>query len=167
MRKPICLLVAAAALACLAGCGSSEPESPVAGGKIVRGEIVLTAAGANRVGIVTALAVAVPAPPPVRTVHFTRSGGHLYKKTVVQPAAPVAGGPSAIIPYAALVYAPSGATYAFTNVGPLTYKQVQVTIDHISGDSVYLSKGPSPGTKIVTQGAEELFGVQAGVLEQT
>jgi hypothetical protein len=42
-----------------------------------------------------------------------------------------------------------------------------VTVDHIAGSSAYLVKGPKPGARVVSVGAEELFGVQSGVLAQT
>ena len=42
-----------------------------------------------------------------------------------------------------------------------------MTIDHIIGSSVYLPEGRRRGHEVVTVGAEELFGVQTGVLAQT
>jgi hypothetical protein len=74
---------------------------------------------------------------------------------------------SVVIPYSAVVYDPSGKTYAFTNPRPLTYVEVPISIDHISGDSVYLRRGPKAGAHVVTVGAEELYGVQTGVLAQS
>ena len=74
---------------------------------------------------------------------------------------------SSIIPYSAVIYDPSGKTYAFTNTAPLTYIEVPITVDQISGNSVYLQGGPKAGQKVVSVGAEELYGVQTGVLAQT
>jgi multidrug efflux pump subunit AcrA (membrane-fusion protein) len=76
-------------------------------------------------------------------------------------------GANITVPYSAVIYDPSGNTYAFTNPAPLTYTEVPITVDYISGDTAYLSSGPSPGTEVVTVGAEELYGVQTGVLAQT
>jgi hypothetical protein len=42
-----------------------------------------------------------------------------------------------------------------------------VTVAHIDGGTAYLQKGPSPGAQVVSTGAEELYGVQTGVLGQT
>jgi hypothetical protein len=67
----------------------------------------------------------------------------------------------------AVVYAPSGTAYAFVKTAPLTYSEVTVTIDHISGASVWVRRGPRAGETVVTVGAEELYGVQTGVLAQT
>jgi hypothetical protein len=40
-------------------------------------------------------------------------------------------------------------------------------VARIDGDSVYLLKGPRPGARVVSVGAEELLGVETGVLAQT
>lgn len=72
-----------------------------------------------------------------------------------------------VVPYSALVYDPSGKTYVFVERSPLTFSEVPATVDHISGEAAYLTAGPKPGTKVVTVGAEELYGVQTGVLAQT
>jgi hypothetical protein len=76
-------------------------------------------------------------------------------------------GSSVVIPLSSVVYDPSGATYAFTTAAPLTFTEVPVTVEHVVGNSVHLLKGPAPGTEVVTSGAEELYGVQTGVLAQT
>ncbi len=77
------------------------------------------------------------------------------------------GGHNLVIPYSAVVYDPSGKTYAFTQTARLTYVEVPVNVDRINGSSAYLRTGPQPGSRVVSVGAEELFGVQAGVLAQT
>jgi multidrug efflux pump subunit AcrA (membrane-fusion protein) len=145
-RKPIlavALMVVIGAL--LAGCGGSGEPSVPASSKLVpvhgnpAGKIVLTAAGAQHLGLQTATVRSVRAPAAAK----------------------------AIIPFAAVVYAPSGQTYAFISQGRLTFTEVPITIDRINGDAVYLLKGPQAGSKVVTVGAEELFGVQTGVLDQT
>jgi predicted small lipoprotein YifL len=145
-RKPtlaVALMVVIGAA--LAGCGSSgEPLIPPSS-KLVpvrgnpAGKIVLTAQGAQHLGLETASVRGVAAPAAAKTV----------------------------IPFVSVVYAPSGQTYAFTSQGPLTFTEVPIKIDRISGDAVYLLKGPQAGSKVVTVGAEELFGVQTGVLDQT
>ncbi len=71
------------------------------------------------------------------------------------------------IPASAVVYDPSGKTYAFVAVGPLTFTEVPVMVNYISGNSAYLRTGPRAGAKVVSTGAEELYGVQTGVLGQT
>jgi hypothetical protein len=38
-----------------------------------------------------------------------------------------------------------------------------VTIDHVAQGTAYLDAGPEAGTKVVTVGAAELWGVETGV----
>jgi hypothetical protein len=85
----------------------------------------------------------------------------------IQTAPAGAAGADVVIPYSAIVYDPSGNTYAFTSPAQLTYTEVKITVSYIRGDLAYLTSGPRPGTPVVTVGAEELFGVQTGVLAQT
>ena len=108
------------------------------------GNIVLSAQGAQRIGIQTA---------PVQA----------------------RGGAGAVsIPFSAIVYDASGKAYAFTNPAPLTYTEVPISISRIDGNTAWVKSGPQAGasvvtvgSRVVTVGAEELFGVQTGVLAQT
>lgn len=72
-----------------------------------------------------------------------------------------------VIPYAALLYQPDGQTVVYTVTGPLTYTRQPVAVSKIEANRVYLSRGPAPGRRVVTTGAEELLGVQDGVGVQT
>ncbi len=144
------LAAGVAIAAAIAGCGGSgSPKTPVSArlqsipGSSV-GQVVLTQLGAQRIGVQTA--------PAQRAAGAGTAGG---------------GQRSVVIPYSAVVYDPSGQTYAFRQVAPLTYVEMPVKVDHVAGNSAYLAKGPRAGTPIVTVGAEELFGVQTGVLAQT
>ena len=140
----------------LSACGSSATPTPTPSATLQRapgssaGRIVLTPTGEQRIGLRTAVVQRVAAPAATG------------KKS-----APSLGAPMVIIPYSSVIYAPNGSTFAFTSTSPLDFTEVPVTIDHINGSSVYLTKGPSAGTRVVTTGAEELFGVQTGVLPQT
>jgi hypothetical protein len=131
----------------LTGCGSARDAAITPSSKLVPAtgnspqQIVLTAQGAQRIGVQTAPALAAP--------------GSRH------------GGPAVVIEPAAIVYDPSGRTYAFVNTAPLTFVEVPVAVDHISGNSAFLLKGPRTGAKVVTVGAEELLGVQTGVLAQS
>jgi hypothetical protein len=130
--------------AVLSGCGSSAQPTIPASGVLVNhtatspGQIILSQLGAQRIGVQTAPAQAAP-----------KAGARI------------------VIPYSAVIYDPSGKTYAFTNTLPFTYVEVPISIDHIAGNYAYLTRGPKPGAKVVTVGAEELYGVQTGVLAQT
>ena len=128
--------------AVIAGCGSTAAPSVPASAVLVNagpkspGQVILSALGAQRIGVQTAL---------VQDAH---------RSTVV-------------VPYSAVIYDPSGKPYVFTNIRPLTYVEVPITVQRISGNSAYLTAGPPAGAKVVTVGAEELYGVQTGVLAQT
>jgi hypothetical protein len=72
-----------------------------------------------------------------------------------------------IVPTSAIIYDPSGRTYAFVALGRLTFTEIPVIVNRITGNSAYLRRGPRAGARVVSTGAEELFGVQTGVLGQT
>jgi hypothetical protein len=167
-RRTLAALAVVAGLG-LTGCGSSAAPSPPVSARLVgasatsAGQIVLSAIGMQRIGLQTGKATAVPPPKAITT---TTVVGGVKHTTTVQPPIP-AGSPTVIVPYSSVIYDPSGQTYVFTNTAPLTYVETPITVAQISGDSAYLMKGPKAGTKVVTVGAEELFGVQTGVLAQT
>ncbi len=178
LKRLVVIAVAVPATALLGGCGSSSqpaiaPSSrivPVPGSSV--GQIVLSAAGAQRIGIQTTAARHVPPPPappvPPPTTKLVRRATGLVKVTVPAPKPkPTPSTSTAIVPVAAVVYDPGGSTFVFTSRGALKYTEVPITVDHIAGNSAYLRTGPRPGTPVVTVGAEELFGVQTGVLAQT
>jgi hypothetical protein len=155
--------------AVLGGCGGSGSPSIPASSHVERragdsaGQIVLSQLGAQRIGLRTVRVDAVPAPPPVSKTTVVAG----VKHTTTVPAPKPTGGPVVIVPYSAVIYAPGGQSYAFTNPRPLTYVEIPITIDHITGTAAYLRKGPKAGSQVVSVGAEELYGVQTGVLAQT
>lgn len=67
------------------------------------------------------------------------------------------------IPYAAVVYDADGATWTFVELEPRTYQRQAIEIRSIDGDEVRLTSGPDVGTEVVTVGAAELVGVEAGI----
>jgi hypothetical protein len=68
-----------------------------------------------------------------------------------------------VMPYAAVLYDASGATWTYTNPEPLVFVREPVTVDAIRGDQAVLSGGPAAGTPVVTVGATELYGTEFGV----
>jgi hypothetical protein len=147
----------------LAACGSSTNSGVRPAARLVttpgssQSKIVLSSVGAQRIGLTTATARAVPAPTaPVKSHH---AKGH--------QAAPRTGGPTVIVPSSAVIYDPSGKTYAFVSLGRLTFTEVPVVVAYMNGNSAYLRSGPRVGARVVSVGAEELYGVQTGVLGQT
>jgi hypothetical protein len=137
------LACAAAALATTAaGCSSSSSEaSPPPTAQLERTShglsVVLTPLGAQRIALRTGQATAAP-------------GGEVA------------------VPYDALVYEPAGEPAVYVATGTLTYTRYLVPVTVIAGQTVYLKPGSLPaGATVVTQGAEELLGVQTGVGEET
>ena len=135
-------LAAAVVSATVAGCsGSGSDVSPPPAAQLEQTShglsVVLTPLGAQRIGL--------------RTGHArTGPGGQLT------------------VPYDALVYEPSGEPAVYVATGPLTFTRYLVPATEIVGPTVYLKPGSLPVNSIVvTQGAEELLGVQNGVGEQT
>jgi hypothetical protein len=64
------------------------------------------------------------------------------------------------IPYAALIYDPTGKTWVYTNPEPRTFIRAAVTVERITGNVVRLSSGPPAGTAVVTVAAAELLGTE-------
>ena len=67
------------------------------------------------------------------------------------------------VPYAAVVYDASGATWAYTNMDGLVFVRQSITVERIEADQALLSEGPPIGTLVVTVGVAELWGIETGV----
>ncbi len=91
----------------------------------------------------------------------TKAAGRLGIAT-----AAVAAGPSGArlaVPYSAVVYDKTGATWTYTNPEGLVYLRAAITVERIAEDVAILTSGPPVGTAVVTTGAAELWGVETGV----
>ena len=141
-RAALACAAAAALAAAAAGCSSSggtAPPPPAA--QLERTShglsVVVTPLGAQRIALRTGHATAAP-------------GGQVA------------------VPYGALVYEPAGEPAVYVATGTLTYTRYLVPVTVIAGQTAYLRPGSLPaGATVVTQGAEELLGVQSGVGEET
>jgi Cu/Ag efflux pump CusA len=71
--------------------------------------------------------------------------------------------PQLTVPYGAVVYDEEGAAWAFARVEDGRYQRTPLTVADITGDVALLSAGPAAGTEVVTVGAAELVGVEAGI----
>ncbi|MFL5821837.1 MAG: hypothetical protein ACJ764_00180 [Solirubrobacteraceae bacterium] len=143
MKARAACLAGLAAAAALAGCGGSSPVQSrppdrveaIPGSPFKR--VILTRQGAERIGIQT---------------------------TVVKRLRVRAHGPlSAVIPYSAVIYDEQGRAYTYIRPVPLQYVRRPVVINRITAGSVFLRSGPRAGTRVVSVGAEELFGAELGV----
>jgi hypothetical protein len=72
-------------------------------------------------------------------------------------------GAKTVIPYGAVIYDPSGGTWTYTEVAPLTYVRDEIVVDRILGSRAILTDGPAVGTAVVSIGAVELYGAEVGV----
>jgi hypothetical protein len=70
-----------------------------------------------------------------------------------------------VIPYDAVVYNADGSTFTYTNPEPLVFVSAPIKVARIDGSEAILSKGPPAGTKVVTVGAQELYGSEYEVEE--
>jgi hypothetical protein len=82
------------------------------------------------------------------------------------PVRAAADGSRTVIPYAAVLYDPDGATWTYTSPKHLVFTRQDIDVDRIEGSSAFLTKGPSVGTRVVTVGATELWGVEYGGIEE-
>jgi multidrug efflux pump subunit AcrB len=116
-------------------------------------------------------AVAVPLmPPPARmelagpgkvpTVVLTPLGA---QRIGIETGPATRQGTQVAVPYSALLYEPNGQTAVYTKTSAFGYTRQFVTVRRIDGNQVVLSGGLAAGAVVVTQGAEELLGVQNGV----
>ena len=135
----VLLPVALAASGCGGGSGDDESPSPAVIEHVKGSNIErvrLTAEAARRIG--------------VRTAVVQRAGA----------------GNDLVIPYGALLYDPDGNTWAYTSPKPLVFQRQNVKVARIDGNTVMLVKGPSPGTRVVTEGATEIWGVEYGGIQE-
>jgi hypothetical protein len=88
---------------------------------------------------------------------------HAAQRLGLTTAEVTASGPETTVPYSAILYDKKGATWAYTNPEGLVFVRAEVTVDRVAQGVAYLGEGPDPGTKVVTVGAAELWGVETGV----
>jgi hypothetical protein len=114
---------------------TSEPATVehVAGSDVSR--LTLTAQAVDRLGIETA---------PVRR-------------------ATVEGRARTVVPYGAVLYDATGATWVYVTREPRSYLRERITVDDIEDGRAVLTDGPPVGTAVVSVGAAELYGTEFGV----
>ena len=93
----------------------------------------------------------------LKRVTFTAEGAERVRLRT----APVrALGRALAVPYASLIYDPSGATWVYVAIRPLSFQREQVKVARIEGQRARLSKGPRVGARVVTVGAAEVYGAE-------
>lgn len=91
------------------------------------------------------------------------SGLQPGQRVLVELALKGSGTPQKVVPYASVIYGLKGETWVYTSPAELTFIRDAVKIDYIEGDLAILTEGPTKGTKIVTVGVAELFGIEFGI----
>jgi hypothetical protein len=143
-RKLLAAALLVAAGLALAGCGgASEGDEAVQPAKVEPvgnglTSVVLTANAARRLGVQTA------------TVSNVWVDGRLRK----------------VIPYTAVLYETEGGTWTYTSPKPLVYVREEILVARVDRGLAILSEGPSFGTRVVTVGSAELWGVEYGEIEE-
>jgi hypothetical protein len=110
-----------------------------------------------------AVVVEAGASGPPRVTLSARAAERLGIETTPVRLETIDGLDRSVVPYAALLYDPTGATWAFTTTAPLVFVRAPLTVDRIAGDIAILSSGPTVGTAVVTVGGSELYGAETGV----
>ena len=113
----------------------------------------------------------VPAPPSANPLAATvdvfyelpNADGKLapgQRLGVTVPLADAADGLT--VPWAAVVFDVTGGTWVYEQTGPRRYTRKRVAVAYTLGTDAVLSSGLAAGAKVVTAGAQELFGAETG-----
>lgn len=65
----------------------------------------------------------------------------------------------------AVVFDAIGGSWVYAEVAPHTYARERVMVSYITGPDAVLSSGPAVGSRIVTVGAQALFGAETGMMK--
>jgi hypothetical protein len=122
-----------------AGCGGNESESASDTAKVEE------VAGHSQV----VLSAEAAGRLGIRTARVRSGSGH-----------------TTVIPFAAVLYDPNGATWTYTSPKPFVFVRRNIRVVHVEGGRAILSAGPPSGTPVVTVGATEIWGVEYGGIEE-
>jgi hypothetical protein len=65
-----------------------------------------------------------------------------------------------VVPSSAVFVDPEGRWWVYTNPEPLVFSRHEIALAREAGGRAFLSSGPPAGTKVVTVGVPELYGVE-------
>ena len=132
------VLIALGVPACSSDSASESVTEPAAQLQEIEGtdlmRVVLSAQAVERIGLQTSSVTDAPGP----TGTSTRA-----------------------VPYASILYDPSGQAWVYTIAAERTYVRTPVVVERVDGDVALLSDGPPSGTAVVTVGAAELYGAES------
>lgn len=72
---------------------------------------------------------------------------------------------SLTVPWSAVIFDVHGGTWVYAQTAPRTYARKRVTVQYTAGADAVLATGPAVGTKVVSQGGQELFGAETGFIK--
>jgi hypothetical protein len=130
-------LVALVATSLLASCGGAVTDSYTIEHQPAVAE---TIPGSDQVRVTVEQAAAERL--RIRTAPVTRATGGL------------------VVPSAAVFVDPEGAWWVYTNPKPFVFVREEISVKREDDGKAYLSSGPPVGSKVVTRGAPELYGVE-------
>ena len=93
-------------------------------------------------------------------VTFTAEGA---RRTGVESARVQRDSGRTVVPYESLIYDGEGKTYVYTSPKPLNYLRTEVKVDRIDAGRVFLTRGPSVGSTVVTTGTAEVYGAELDI----
>jgi hypothetical protein len=85
------------------------------------------------------------------------------ERLAIETATVEKNGAEKVIPYSAVLYSPTGETWAYVSPKSLTFVRHAIVVDRITGDKAFLSDGPTAGVKVATVGVAELYGAESGL----
>ena len=71
-------------------------------------------------------------------------------------------GQGLVVPAAAVLYDIHGDTWVYEDLGGNAYARRRIQVARHAGDLAVITRGIAEGTKVVTDGAAELFGTEFG-----
>ncbi len=72
---------------------------------------------------------------------------------------------SLTVPWSAVVFDVNGGNWIYEQLEPKKYARRRVTVRYTSGTDAVLASGPAAGTRIVTDGVQQLFGAETGFVK--
>jgi len=70
---------------------------------------------------------------------------------------------SLVVPKAAVLHDIHGGAWVYENTAPHTFTRRRIEVRYVKDTGAVLARGPKAGTKVVTDGAAELFGTEFGI----
>jgi len=101
-----------------------------------------------------------PETPMIYVLRDVPPGVHVPARVLVELALSEGAAARKVVPFAAVLYDKTGATWVYTRPERLVFVRQPIVVDYIDGELAVLSDGPPVGTAIVSVGVDELFGTE-------